>query len=370
VNVVSSARVLGAIDSGNLLVEVSGLPMHYLGDSIVLATGARERFLPFPGWTLPNVVGAGGLQALVQGGLPIAGKRVILAGSGPLLLAVAAHLLGHGANVAMILEQTPLMLLAKMGASLLSHPDKLVQGITYRWQTRAIPYLTSAWPLRANGIEKIASITYLHAGRQHTVPCDYLGCGFHLVPNVELAAVLGCGVTPSGVQVDDLQSTTVQGVYCAGETAGVGGLELALAEGQIAGLAAAGFPDKAKSVFPERSKQRKFALRLASAFAVRPELRSIVEKETIVCRCEDVQGGQLEGQRTWRAAKLLTRCGMGPCQGRICGPACEFLYGWTADSRRFPIQPAQVSSLIDESSGQAESVEPKSMNVELREERR
>jgi hypothetical protein len=128
VNVVSSARVLGAIDSGNLLVEVSGLPMHYLGDSIVLATGARERFLPFPGWTLPNVVGAGGLQALVQGGLPIAGKRVILAGSGPLLLAVAAHLLGHGANVAMILEQTPLMLLAKMGASLLSHPDKLVQG--------------------------------------------------------------------------------------------------------------------------------------------------------------------------------------------------------------------------------------------------
>ncbi len=98
VEVVSNCRVFGSGRAGELLAEVDSMPVTYSGASIVLATVARERFLPFPGWTLPNVVGAGGLQALVQRGLPIADKRVVVAGSGPLLLAVAAHLAARGGD--------------------------------------------------------------------------------------------------------------------------------------------------------------------------------------------------------------------------------------------------------------------------------
>jgi len=369
VNVVQNCCVFGSSQPGHLLADVDGEPIEYVGESIVLATGARERFLPFPGWTLPNVVGAGGLQALVQCGLPIAGKRVVVAGSGPLLLAVAAHLAAHRAKIAMILEQAPLSSLANFAAALASRPSKLAQGVGYRWQTRTVPYRTSAWPLRANGSDKIESLTYFYAGWQHTVDCDYLACGFHLVPNTELAALLGCELTTAGVHVDDLQRTTVASVYCAGETAGVGGLDLALVEGQIAGIAAAGLPDRSRPLMAAHRRERTFAARLASAFALRAELRSVADAETIVCRCEDVRRVQLDGHHSWRAAKLLTRCGMGACQGRICGAACEFLYGWKADSQRLPVQPVSIPSLMGRSSeSPIRSAEIESMQFQSQEE--
>ncbi len=348
VEVIRNCRVFGGGTPDQLLTEVDGQAAEFYGRSIVLATGARERFLPFPGWTLPNVLGAGGLQALVQGCLPIAGKRVVVAGSGPLLLAVAAHLTAQKAKVSMIMEQAATQRVTTFGAALALHPGKLAHAILYRWQTRGIPYRTSAWPLRVNGEEKLESVTYLHAGRQHTIACDYLACGFHLVPNNELASLLGCEIAADtgAVRIDDSQRTTVPHVYCAGETAGIGGLELALIEGQIAGFAAAGFPDRTQSLKAEHARQRRFAVRLEAAFAIRPEIRSIAEAETIVCRCEDVRRKQLEGHTSWRAAKLLTRCGMGACQGRICGAACRFLFNWNPDSQRLPVQPVSIAALM------------------------
>ncbi|MGH9711543.1 MAG: hypothetical protein ACRD37_13460, partial [Candidatus Acidiferrales bacterium] len=132
---------------------------------------------------------------------------------------------------------------------------------------------------------------------------------------------------------------------CAGEPTGIGGVELSIVEGQIAGLAAAGEREKAQEYFGERKSQRRFSVALERAFALRDELRSLSDAETIVCRCEDVKFGVLRGQSSWRAAKLQTRCGMGPCQGRICGPAVEFLFGWKAESARPPIFPVPVESL-------------------------
>lgn len=342
---VPGCRVFGSCQPGRLSAEVHGQAVEYVATSIVLATGGRELFLPFPGWTLQNVTGAGGLQALVQGGLPIAEKRVVLAGSGPLLLAVAAHLLERKAKVRLILEQAPTRTLAAFGIALIRHPRKLFQAAHYKWQARGVPYLNGAWPIRANGQERVQSLTYLHAGRQQTIECDYVACGFHLVPNTELASLLGCDTTAHGVRVNDLQQTTVPNIYCAGETAGVGGLELALIEGQIAGLAAAGFTRRANDLKPERSRLRRFADKLEATFAPRPEIRSLATPETIVCRCEDVRREQLEEHGSWRAAKLLTRCGMGSCQGRICGAACEFLFSWRMDSQRPPIQPVRIASL-------------------------
>jgi len=118
---------------------------------LILATGARERFLPFPGWTLPGVIGAGGLQAIVKTGLPIEGKRVVLSGSGPLLLAVAAALIKRGADILGIFEQSSIARVAKLGVQLLRFPTKLRDGAAYRMATRHVVYETSAWVVKAHG---------------------------------------------------------------------------------------------------------------------------------------------------------------------------------------------------------------------------
>lgn len=313
---------------------------------LILATGARERFLPFPGWTLPNVCGAGGLQALVKSGLPIAGKRVVIAGSGPLLMAVAAYLLRHRAEVLLIAEQAPLGRLLKFGATLLRSPAKASQAIALRYALAGVPYSTGCWPISAGGDEAVRSVTLKRGSRTWQVDCDYLACGFHLVPNLELATFIGCELKQGAVAVDQYQETSVSNVFCAGEATGIGGLELALAEGQIAGYAAAGKYIEAEKQFKERKRFCRFAEVLNNTFALRDELKELAERETIVCRCEDVNFGRLQKQESWRAAKLQTRCGMGPCQGRICGSALEFLFGWKHESVRPPLFPVRLGNLV------------------------
>jgi NADPH-dependent 2,4-dienoyl-CoA reductase/sulfur reductase-like enzyme len=179
------------------------------------------------------------------------------------------------------------------------------------------------------------------------IACDYLACGFHLVPNVELQSLLGCKIDGGFVRVDEFQKTSVPGTFCAGEPTGIGGVELAMLEGEIAGLAAAGETVQARKLFGQRRKARRFAGWLDRTFRLRPELKALPTAETIVCRCEDVPYSRLREQRSWRAAKLQTRCGMGPCQGRVCGPATEFLFQWSPDSVRPPVFPARVESLAN-----------------------
>jgi NADPH-dependent 2,4-dienoyl-CoA reductase/sulfur reductase-like enzyme len=282
----SGARVFQQSGPGVLLAEMSGGVRELFYNTLVLATGARERFLPFPGWTLPNVMGAGGLQALVKNGLPIEGKKVVIAGSGPLLLAVAGYLRAHGAEILLIAEQASSLRLAKFGLGLVKYGGKTSQVFALRRQLKGVRYLTDCWVAGADGHEELEHVTLQRAGKRWRVACDYLACGFHLVPNLELAELLA-----------------------------------------------------------ERAKQRQFADLLNRTFALRDELKTLATPDTIVCRCEDVVFDRLRAHDSWRAAKLLTRCGMGPCQGRICGSAVEFLFGWTAESVRPPILPVRVESL-------------------------
>ena len=314
--------------------------------SLILATGARERFLPLPGWTLPGVFGAGGLQALVKGGFPVGGKRVVVAGSGPLLLAVAVHLHEYGADVTSITEQAGISQLIPFGASLWSHPAKVWQGIKYSAALRKIPYRTGCWPVAALANDTtgmLNSVRLTDGGKTWEEACDLLACGFHLVPNTELATLLGCALDGDFVQVDEFQQTSVEHVYCAGEPTGIGGLDAALLQGEIAGLTCVGQPTI--SLRNRNKAEKKFAARLEAAFRLRPELRSLPQPETIVCRCEDVTYGNLASRSGWTDAKLQTRCGMGPCQGRICGPATETLFGWKTKSIRPPLFPVPVSAL-------------------------
>jgi len=314
-------------------------------DRLVIATGARERFLPFPGWTLPGVFGAGGLQALVKGGYPVTGKRVIVAGSGPLLLAVAAHLQVAGATIVTVIEQSTFKQLLPFAVGLCMHPSKLLQGAAYRASIAASSYQIGAWiqSLEPSAYGLTATVT--NSGETWEEQCDLLACGFHLVPNTELASLLGCNFADGCVTVDENQQTSVPGVFCAGEPTGIAGLDAALVQGEIAGLAAAGSPRKTTALAQKRAKEKAFGARLEKAFLLRPELRKLAAQDTLVCRCEDVPFSKLQNKTSWTEAKLQTRCGMGPCQGRICGPAVQTLFGWQISSIRPPIFPVPVSAM-------------------------
>lgn len=208
-----------------------------------------------------------------------------------------------------------------------------------------VPFAANSWPLAASGQHALESVTISRGKKSEVIQCDYLACGFHLIPNLELAQLLGCQIQSGYVGVDEFQRTTVERVFCAGEPTGIGGVELARIEGEIAGLAAAKCLPEARKLFAAREKARHFARVLEWTFRLRSELRSLPAPETLVCRCEDVSYSRLRERTSWRAAKLHTRCGMGPCQGRVCGPATRFFFKWNPDSVRPPVFPVRVESL-------------------------
>jgi NADPH-dependent 2,4-dienoyl-CoA reductase/sulfur reductase-like enzyme len=342
----AGASVFQQSEGRKLLAETPGGLCELSYSDLILATGARERFLPFPGWTLPNVMGAGGLQALVKTGLPIEGKKLVIAGSGPLLLAVSSYLRGRGADVLLIAEQASPARLARFGVSLLKQSGKAAQALALKRRLKGVQYLMGCWPIAAHGDEKLTSVSLQQGTRTRQVLCDYLACGFHLVPNLELAQLLGCKTENGCVQVGEFQETSVSNIFSVGESTGIGGLELSLVEGEIAGLAVSGNRNEARKLFTTREKHQRFARILNRTFDLCDELKTLVAPNTILCRCEDVTFDRLSPFDSWRAAKLQTRCGMGPCQGRICGGAVEFLLGWQTESVRPPVFPVRLESLM------------------------
>ena len=169
------------------------------------------------------------------------------------------------------------------------------------------------------------------------------------MPNAELARLLDCETDRGAVVAGASQETSVPGVFAAGEPCGVAGLDTAIAEGEIAGLAAAGRLDggtaEVRRLSRARARGRRLAAAMERAFRPRAELAAAVRADTIVCRCEDVRLSSIARASSAREAKLATRAGMGPCQGRVCGPALEFLFGWDSDTVRPPLKPAALGSL-------------------------
>jgi len=346
--VLDRTTVIASPRPGVILAERDQQPLQIHFKKLILATGARELFLPFPGWTLPGVIGPGGLQSLAKNGWPINEKRVVIVGSGPLLLAVAVGLKRLGAIIVGIAEQASQTSIRKFGLFLARHPTKLWQGIQLKLRLTGVPYRYGVWPIHAEGDQQINRVTLTDGQNTWTEPCDYLACGFGLVPNVELPLALGCELKDGFVWVDSDQATSVSNVYCAGEPTGIGGADCALTEGQIAGYAATNNNSKAQVLFSQRASWHLFREALAAAFALRPELKSLATNETLLCRCEDVTLGRVRQFSSWRDAKLQTRCGMGACQGRICGAASKFILGWGMESVRPPVLPALVGSLVSQ----------------------
>jgi D-hydroxyproline dehydrogenase subunit alpha len=376
--------ILAPGDERTLLAEHPSGPRVIQWERLILATGARELFLPFPGWTLPGNFGPGGLQSLAKHGWPVAGKRIVLAGSGPLLLAVGAGLRDMGATIVSINEQAPLSRVISFGTGLLGWPAKLAQAARLKWRLLGTPFRCGVWPVAAagqmprnstegnkeneetkksrqkcatpgdgaeDGADSLRAVTLTDGRRQWREDCDFLACGFGLVPNLELPLALGCQIHNEFARVDEWQASSVAGVYCAGELTGIGGADAALVEGEIAGLAAAGRTEAARRLFARRAAWKRFAAALARTFALRDELSLLAQPDTMVCRCEDVRFERMKSFTGWREAKLQTRCGMGSCQGRVCGAAAKVLFGWGMESVRPPVLPGRVESLCPGAQG-------------------
>ncbi|MFE0155357.1 NAD(P)/FAD-dependent oxidoreductase [Nonomuraea sp. NPDC059007] len=332
---------------------------------LLIATGAHDRPLPFPGWDLPGVLTAGGAQALLKGERVLAGRRIAVAGTGPFLLPVAAGLAGAGAEVAGVFE-------ASGGLGLARHPvmalGKAGEAAGYAWAlaARRVPYRRNHAVIAAHGEHELRAVTVARLDRDWNVlgteelECDALAVGYGFVPQIELAVQLGCRTrhdadgTPV-VDVDARQRTSVPGVWAAGEPTGVGGWELSEIEGRVAGLALAGGPtgEVPGLLLRRRARLRAFAAALQSAYPVRPGWQSWLTRDTLICRCEEVplsrvREAQELGATDARSIKLLARPGMGWCQGRMCGYALACLAGEPQQPPRRPIaQPISLGALAE-----------------------
>ncbi|WP_186074247.1 NAD(P)/FAD-dependent oxidoreductase [Burkholderia gladioli] len=352
VELIPGARVVAALPGRELLVEqasaeAGGAILGY--DKLIVATGARELLLPFAGWTLPGVTGAGGLQALIKGGVPVRGERIVIAGSGPLLIAALATAREAGANVLAVVEQASARAVRGFALSLAATPSKLVQAARLTRGFIGVDYLTGGVLRAAHGSARVEAATIEIEGRRRVIECDRIACGYGLVPNLTLPLALGCELRDGAVAVDVRQRTSREAVFAAGESTGIGGMELARAEGALAGLAAAGVDEgdrRVAALMREREVWRGFAARVARTFALGDAARALPPDDTVLCRCEDVTLGAARGYADARDAKLQTRCGMGACQGRVCGAAGAALLDWQeAAIPRPPFSPVRIGTL-------------------------
>ncbi|WUT32751.1 FAD-dependent oxidoreductase [Streptomyces sp. NBC_00691] len=353
-------------------------PVRIRARALLLATGAYERQLPFPGWTLPGVVGAGGAQAMLKSGLVLPGRTVVVAGSGPLLLAVASSLASAGARVPAVIEAAGYLRYGRTPRALLANPRKAVEALvhTAALARHRVPVRFRSAVTEVHGTDRVEAVTVSRLDREwrpvrgtgRRIACDALAVGHGLVPQIELAVAVGCTTRALpdgtlGLALDDLQESSVRGLWAAGETGGVGGAELARVEGELAGRAIAarllGRPAAgaaAAALRRRRDRMRAFADVMSAAHAPGAGWTGWLTDDTDVCRCEEVTAGRVRatvaecGARDARTVKLLTRAGMGWCQGRMCGTAvaCLAAAGATpepqAERRPFAV-PVPLSTL-------------------------
>lgn len=323
--------------------------------ALLLATGAYERVLPFPGWTLPGVMTAGGVQAMLKGALTLPGRRTVVAGTGPLLLPVAAGLAAAGVRIEALIDCADPRGLIRRAPALAASPDKLVEGLGYaiRFARHRVPVRYRHTVVAAHGKQCVEAVTVaaldrdgrVRPGSERRIACDSLAIGHGLLPHLDLALSLGARVEDGngpGVRVDERQQTSVPGLWAAGETTGIGGAALAEVEGEIAGRSAAawlrrpvepnladggvGLAVSAKTARGRRHLRGFFAA-LDAVYSPPATLMDLITADTTVCRCEEVTAAVVReavreyGATDLRTVKLLTRAGMGWCQGRVCGPA-------------------------------------------------
>ncbi|MET0847599.1 MAG: FAD/NAD(P)-binding oxidoreductase [Pseudomonas sp.] len=318
---------------------------------VIVATGATDRILPVPGWTLPGVYSLGAAQiALKFQGCAI-GDRVVFAGSGPLLYLVAYQYAKAGANVAAVLDSSPFSAQARALPGLLSQPSTLAKGIYYRsWLTaHGIPVHQAATLKRINGEQRVHSLDWSNANGEQPLECDAVAFAHGLRSETQLADLLGCQFTWSPLnrawlpQRDSSGRSSVAEVYLAGDGAGIMGADAAEMAGERAALAL--LEDIGHLIAPHRGVQLEQALNrigtfrqgLERAFMFPEHWAADTPDDVMVCRCEEVRAAEIrevvrEGHWEINRVKAHCRIGMGRCQGRMCGAAAAEIIA--CESRR------------------------------------
>lgn len=345
-------------------------------DALVVATGAHDRALPLPGWTLPGVTTAGAAQALAKRDGVSVGKRTVVAGAGPFLLPVAASLAAVGTEVVEVLEASRLGTLARgwgrrpwelarsagKASELLEYAGSLLRGRT--------PYRVGRGVVRIHGDESAARVVGVVTaaldaqwrpvpGTEREVECDSVALGHGFSPRLEVALAAGCALSADGfVDVDGAQRTSVPTVFAAGEVTGIAGADAALAEGAVAGFSAAGAAPGDRGLaraLAARRRAHAFAARLEAAHGIRDGWLAWTTQDTIVCRCESVRRASIEEAAALppRAMRLATRAGLGACQGRTCGRSVAAIVqaaggGAVSFDRRPVLAPVRLGELAAE----------------------
>lgn len=312
--------------------------------AVILATGAQERPVPFPGWTLPGVLTVGAAQILLKTADSVPEKPVWIAGCGPLPLLYMTQLLAAGGKIAGFLDTTPK---GRLGAALRHLPGglgrigDLAKGLSWSLALRraGFPIVRHVAELRAEGDGCLQRLRYRTAdGREGEAAAEVLLVHEGVVPNIHAPLAFGCAVRWDAGQhcqvpvLDAWGETSQANIFVAGDGAGIGGAEAAEPRGRLAALRVAmrlGKLDEAVAAATAHTEQAA----LARALALRPFLDALYAPrrevftpadETLVCRCEEVTAGELrmqavQGQPGPNQLKAFTRAGMGPCQGRQCG---------------------------------------------------
>jgi D-hydroxyproline dehydrogenase subunit alpha len=324
--------------------------------ALVVATGAIERVAAFPGWTLPGVYTAGAVQALLKEHDVVAGHQVLFAGSGPLPVVVAAELSRRGVGVAGVFEATRLLPDSARrpgvtAAGLWRAGGRIREGATAlaRLRRARVPVRTGWGIVRALGEAQVEGAVVARLDRQwrpvdgtaQVVRCDTIATHYSLLPSTDVLQLIGAELVHRpelGGWVPRCTArleTSVAGVFAAGDCTGIGGVGMSLLEGDLAGAGAAAHALGAARQPTARQlagyrRERRFQRLYGALFAPRPGLTHLAEPDTVVCRCEEVRRAEIDaaataGAGTAALVKSLTRCGMGPCQGRVCLPIVEQL---------------------------------------------
>ena len=330
------------VKSGALHCLSAGASSEVACRDVILAPGARDRVIPFPGWTMPGVYTLGGAQVALKYQGCAVGERVVFMGTGPLLYLVAYQYAKAGARVAAVLDTTGFA--AKRGAvpGLLRSGRTFAKGLWYvaALRARGIRVADGIRPVAAEAEEgAVCSLVYRDGKSERRIACDAIAFGFGLSSETQLADLAGVPFAFDPVQqqylpqCDDAGRTAVHGVYLAGDGGGIAGADAAEIAGERAALALledrGRAVDKARAATLERERRRAARMRVAfdAAFPFPADMAAAMTDETVLCRCEGVTAGELRAAaRELNAeeinrAKAFSRCGMGRCQGRMCGPS-------------------------------------------------
>ncbi|MGD8890780.1 MAG: FAD-dependent oxidoreductase [Desulfobacterales bacterium] len=351
---------------------------------LIMATGALERIIPFPGWTLPGVFPVGGLNSLIKKKV-IPGQKFLIAGSGLLQLALAQNLIKAGASISAFVEASTIRDVVAKSVQLLTGAGllRLRQGLNYLLKIKSvgIPLFSSCIVSRAMGDKKAnkAIITKVDAnwrpiqGTEKEIEADVIAVGYGLIPSNELTRQCGCRHVYDDqlgywrVIRNDRMETTIPGVFVAGDEIQIKGYQAAIDEGRQAGIEACAQlgriqRDQAKQHTPTLQKKLNRAIRFGRAIdmisAPRPGIFDNISDDTTICRCEEVTFADIKKSISNGAAdvndiKRRTRLGMGHCQGRFCGQVInELLWnlsGKTSEREyftpRIPVKPVPFRTL-------------------------